>query len=265
MALFEVTKRNIHRDRRVLGSNWSRVYGNYFSDEQVLRAFVDLSSRNLEALPKKPKVLYVCSGTGLLGEYVVQHLRKLGKMPSLTIVDASQAQLDQNDNPATRKVLADLLGLHLHEKFDLVIMRSSLDYFHTPALQVAALKRVKAHMASGGIFINQCAALPTLAERKLANDIYSSSPKIGKRHFQSTDLPWLYAKAGLAVEKLGAAPQLVLSASDHILRYDLSSIEVRLIRRLIAKTPRTRHQLIKTTLKGYEMTFDFPIYAATKK
>ncbi len=265
MALSEVTKRNVHRDRRVLGRNWSRVYGNYFSDERVLRSFVDLSSRHLEALPKKPKILYVCSGTGLLGERVVEHLRKRGKMPSLTIVDASEAQLSQNTNPATHKVLGDLLRLHLHEKFDLVIMRSSLDYFHTPALQVAALKRVKAHMANGGIFINQCAALPTLAERNLANAIYSANPKIGKRHFQSIDLPALYTRAGLDVEKLGAAPQLFLSSSDHVLRYGLSLDEVAKIQRLIASTPAAKRPSIKIASKSYKLTFDFPIYVARKK
>ncbi len=265
MVLSEVTKRNVHRDRRVLGRNWSQVYGNYFSDERVLRSFVDLSSRYLEGLPKKPKVLYVCSGTGLLGEHAVQHLRKLDKMPSLTIVDASDAQLSQNTNPATHKVLGDLLRLRLPDQFDLVIMRSSLDYFHTPALQVAALKRIKAHMVKRGIFINQCAALPTLAERNLANAIYSASTKIGKRHFQSIDLPELYARAGLDVEKLGAAPPLFLSSSDHVLRYGLSLGEVAKMRRLIASTPAAKRPSIKIASKSYKLTFDFPIYAAMKK
>ncbi|MEW5955363.1 MAG: class I SAM-dependent methyltransferase [Candidatus Micrarchaeota archaeon] len=139
MRLSQATRVNLARDRRVLGKAWGRVYSKYFSDRRVLDSFVGACSSIAAKLPSEPTVLYVCSGTGLLGGYLSEYLRRKGFAPRLTLVDASAKQLRENKNRTTEKIAADLLNLRLGRKFDLIIMRSSLDYFPSANEQVKAL------------------------------------------------------------------------------------------------------------------------------
>ena len=190
----------------------------------------------------------------------------MGKNPSLTLVEASKEQLDQNANPATRKIHADALLLNLREKFDLVIMRSSLDYFPSREMQVRLLKRIAAHLKHRGVFVNQCASLPTVEQRDLANRIYAASDKIGRRHFQAdAEVKKLYAEAGFAARFLGHAPRLQITHRDHVQRYGLKPVEVVGIKEIIRGVPQGKRPLIKEKRAGYEMSFTFPIYAARKR
>lgn len=261
MKLSMLSKENLKRDRRVLGKGWQTVYGNYFSNKRVTSAFISASKPFLHRLPGNAAVLYVCSGTGLLGESVCAYLRKIGKTPTLTIVDASPDQLRQNKHPLTQKIRQDALFLDLGRKFDLIIMRSSLDYFPTKQLQTKVLARVRRHLNPGGVFINQCAAFPSLQERNIADAIYASTPKIGRRHFQCpSEVPQLYDRAGLKARLIGNAPSLKLTHQDHCTRYGLTDAEVEKIRGVIRSAPKTPN--IRPTGKGYVINCTFPIYAA---
>ena len=267
MELHPATKENLGRDRLVVVKAWGKVYGGYFSDERVLNAFIRAGRKHWEALPKNPRVLYVCSGNGLLGERLAGHLRKEGLNPKLTIVDASKEQLEQNPNPATRKLRLDVLNMDLNEKFDLIIMRSSLDYQHTPELQVQMLERIARHLKPDGIFLNQAASFRTKTERDLADDIYKTTPQIGDRHFQwHGDLGELHDKAGLEKpKKLGEAPVLRLTHEDHASRYGITHDDVKRIQEMIRRIPRNERKAIKTTTEGYEIKCQFPIYATRLK
>lgn len=263
MKFADISRQNLRRDSRVLGKSWNRVYGNYFSNLKVIHLFIASSAPLLRRLPLNTSVLYLCGGTGLLGEAFCAYLKHIGKNPSLTLVDASPEQLRQNRNQRTRKIKQDVLFLDLGEKFDVVLMRSSLDYFPRKGLQVQVLKRVARHLKPGGIFLNQSAAFPSIAERNLADTIYASNAKIGKRHFQCPpEISGLYRKAGLRVKLIGHAPILKLNEEDHRKRYGLTNSEVEKIRQIIKNQPRTK--AIKITKKGYEINCSFPIYAARK-
>lgn len=261
MRISAVSKQNLKRDRRVLGKQWAEVYGNYFSDKRNLKAFVKASKIFLKQLPKNYKVLYVCSGTGLLGEYVCNYLRKIGKKPALTIVDASLKQLKENKNPHTRKIVGDALYLQLGEKFDLVIMRSALHYFPSAKLQVKVLKHIARHLAPRGVFINQCVTLSSEKERDLANKCRPL--KMGKRRFLSpADIRPIYTRAGLTVKLIGYAPPIVITSQYHVERYGLLQRDVRQIMRLIARVPESLRPNVKLTKVGYLFYEEFPIYAS---
>ncbi|OIO24147.1 hypothetical protein AUJ65_01985 [Candidatus Micrarchaeota archaeon CG1_02_51_15] len=255
-------RENLLRDKRVAGRNWRKVYGGYFSNNRVFSAFVTACRSLFAKLPRNPAVLYVCSGNGDLGERLYLRLRQKGFRSSLTLVDASAEQLRENKNAAAEKIVADVLGLRLDRKFDLVIMRSSLDYFPSAAEQVKALKRVALHLKPRGFFVNQCASLRTLEERRVADLVYSSSPKIGRWHFQwKGDLASVYLRAGFSTPKeIGEAPALRLSEKDHAARYAITEKEVSKIRGIIEGAQKTRG--VRVTRSGYAMTFGFPIYCA---
>ncbi len=264
VKIHSVSKRNLSADRRVLGKPWKKTYRGYFGRRLVMRQFVDA------VLPKIPKkrelrILYAGSGTGALGEELVEALGKKGITAKLTLLDASQEQLSQNSNPKTRKIQGDLLTAQMKELFDVIIMRSTLDYFPSKELQVRVLSRLRNWLAKGGVFFNQAASLPTISERNLADRIYRSNPNIGQRHFQAAqDISAIYQKAGFEKpRKIGDADALELTQTEHEQRYGVSKSQIRQIQRLIQKKPQAKH--LKVTAQGYRLRFGFPIYAARKK
>ncbi|MEW5955364.1 MAG: hypothetical protein AB1626_02385 [Candidatus Micrarchaeota archaeon] len=121
------------------------------------------------------------------------------------------------------------------------------------------------HLKPSGFFVNQCCSLSTKKERDVADRVYRSTQKIGRRHFQwKGDVAGIYLRAGFsAPEKVGEAPVLRLSEKDHVSRYALNKREVEEVRRLITRAGRMRN--VRVTPSGYEMTFVFPIYAARLK
>jgi len=263
-----ITRQNVYRDRRVQGREWKNVYGGYFSDERVINSFLRACEPLVEKLPREPSILYVCSGTGLLGERLCAFLRKRGFAPRLTLVDSSEKQLRQNMNPRTEKIVGDLLRLRLGgRKFDLIIMRSSLDYFYSPSLQRRALKRVASLLKLGGVFVNQCCCFPTLKERALACRMRLLSSKIGRRLFHwPPELPLLYRAAGFEeLRKIGEAPPLRLTEKDHVARYGVTREEIAKIRCLIRRVSKGRFRNVRVTQSGYETLEYFPIYAACLK
>ncbi len=266
MPLSSVALQNLHRDRHVLGAAWLSTYNRYFSDERVFDAFIHAARPVLEKLPGRPRILYAGSASGELGERIANFLRERGKKPELTLVDVSREHLALNTNPSTRRILRDVLDLDLSEKFDLAIMRSTLDYFPTPDLQVAVLKRIHKHLAPGGVFLNQATSLPSKTERDLANAVYATTPKIGRRHFQwKGDLPFLYRKAGFEnFTHVGEAPSLTITNQEHAERYRVSKKEIAKIRRVISSVRAARRPNLHLTREGYRMRWVFPIYAARK-
>ncbi len=267
MRLRETTRRNLESDSRVVGKNWGKVYGGYFSDERVLNSFIRAGEKHWAELPKKPKILYLCSGNGLLGEHLAGHLREKGLEPALTIVDASPEHLEQNANPNTRKLLMDVLDMDLGEEFDVVIVRSAQDYQPTPELQVKMLETAARHLKPNGVFINQAASFDTKEARDLADRIYKTTPPIGDRHFQwPGDIGSLYERAGLtAPEKIGDAPVLALTHEDHATRYGVTREDIERIQSLIRAVPASKRTGIRVTGKGYEINCLFPIYASELK
>jgi len=178
----EISKFNLEKDGNVLGDKWLSVYGGYFSDEENIKMFINDVKPFLPN--KKLNILYAASASGLLGERLIESLEQ----GNLTLVDISQKHLDENLNPKTKKVCIDLLEMNLGKKFDLIIMRSSLDYFPNKESQIKVLKVIKDHLKEGGIFINQPAYISDIHDRDLMSEAYNISDKIGKRFFQSTDL-----------------------------------------------------------------------------
>lgn len=267
MPFNKTTRESLKRDSRVVGKEWNKVYGGYFSDTRVLDSFVRAGEKHWAGLPKKPRILYLCSGNGLLGEHLAEHLREKGLEPTLTIVDASPEHLEQNANPKTRKLQLDVLDMDLKEEFDVIIARSSQDYQPTPELQVKMLETVARHLKPNGIFINQAASFDTEEARDLADRIYKTTPAIGDRHFQwHGDIGSLYEKAGLMKpEKIGDAPVLALTHEDHSTRYGIIREDVTRIRGLIRAVPASKRKEIKVTGKGYKMNCLFPIYASKLK
>lgn len=262
MPFKKITKQNLQRDSRVAGTRWNSVYGGYFSDKEVLDSFIRAGGKVWKSLPEEPEILYEASGTGLLGEHLVEYLKTLGLRPKLTIVDASKAQLDQNANPDTEKIHADILSMRLGRKFDVIIARSSLDYQPTPELQVRMLERTASHLKENGVFINQAASFSTREARDLADRIYNTTHQIGNRHFHwEGDFGELHEKAGLEKPvKIGEAPALRLTHEDHSARYGTTREDVGRIRKLITAVPSSKRSEIKATGKGYEINCRFPIY-----
>lgn len=245
---------NLERDKNVLGKNWLSTYGNWFSDEENIQLFINavkpiLPDRELD-------ILYVASASGLLGEKL---LASLGR-GTLTIVDISQKHLDENKNPKTTKICSDLLETNLDKKFDVIMMRSALDYFPSRLLQVQVLKTVKAHLKEGGIFINQPAYIPDSGERDRMSEAYTSVDKIGNRLFQSSDLDLLYTEAGFGmIRKIGESNTMNLTEHEHIERYELTPAEVSHIQAILGG----KGSNFEVTPQGYRMTFEFPIFLAS--
>lgn len=249
----QIAKDNLIKDKNVQGKDWLLTYGNYFSDEENIQMFIDAVKPFLD--DREIDILYVGSASGLLGEKLITSLGS----GQLTLVDISQKHLDDNTNPKTIKVCADLLELNLGKKFDLIIMRSSLDYFPTRALQVQALKIIKKHLLPNGLFINQPAYIPVLDERDLVSDIYNRTSKIGDRFFQSVDLEEIYLDAGFQVsQKIGEGKIMNLTERDHIQRYELTAEEVKTIQDMISE--KEGSQYVAVTDGGYSLKFEFPIF-----
>ena len=256
-------KINLLRDKKVLGKSWGQTYNKYFGNKKNMLAFV---KKIFPHIPKKKelKILYACSGPGFLGEDLVSALEKKRIKATLLLVDVSKKHLEQNKNPKTRKLCSDLLKARIREKFDVIIMRSSLDYFWTEKSQVRILKKLKRWLNAGGVFFNQAASMPTLVQRNLADKIYSSNNKIGKRHFQcDSDIFKIYKKSGFEkIRKIGTAPELKISEKEHAERYSISKEDVKRIQKISAKIPAKKRPNIKATETGYSMTFIYPIYSA---
>lgn len=257
-----ITKENLFKDRFVLGKNWNKTYKGYFSDPKVLDVFANVILKLNIPKNKVLNILYVCSGTGLLGEYVCSKLQAKGYETKLTLLESSKDQLQQNKNKKTKKICIDLLEFKSKTKYDLIIMRSSLDYFSKLNSQVKALKIIKGLMKTNALFVNQCAAFPTIIERNLADKIYASNNKIGKRHFQSNeDISEIYGKSGFKnIKLIKNAPIMKLTEKEHIERYKITKKEVIKIQNHIISLKSKNRPNIDKTKSGYRMNFNFPIY-----
>ncbi|QQR82829.1 class I SAM-dependent methyltransferase [Candidatus Campbellbacteria bacterium] len=247
----ELSKINLERDKRVLGDAWGKTYNSYFSDENNIQSFV---SSVIPYLPNHAlDILYVASAGGILGEAL---LKELGQ-GCLTLVDISQKHLDSNKNPETKKICADLLEMDLGKKFDLILMRSSLDYFPTKTLQVEVLKKIKKHLKPDGLFINQPAYIGDLADCERISTAYNTVDKIGDRLFQSSDIAELYREAGFEEpKKIGEGGVLHISEKEHIERYGVSREDIKKIQGCLKKC----NLYCGVTESGYVMNFDFPIF-----
>ncbi len=250
-----ITKYNLEKDKKVLGKKWLTTYGGWFSDEENIQNFID------SAQPFIPKgdisILYVASASGLLGERLIV---KLGR-GHLTIVDIGEEHLKENKNPLTIKIKADLLNLDLKKQFDLIIMRSSLDYFPSSDLQIKVLKNIVQHMTPHGVFINQPAFIEDLEERNCISRAYNSNNKIGKRFFQSSDLPFIYSKSGLSSpKKIGEGKIMEINQKDHIDRYDISDDDIDVMKNELKDVKNSA----MVTNTGYIMKFSFPIFLSYK-
>jgi len=248
-----IAEKNLERDRNVQGKNWLFTYSSYFSDEENIQIFIDAVASVLS--DKELDILYVGSASGLVGERLITSLGK-GK---LTLVDISQKHLNENINPTTTKICADILELNLEKTFDLIIMRSSLDYFPSKDLQIQVLKIIKNHLTPNGLFINQPAYIPPIEDRNLVSNIYNQTEKMGDRFFQSTDMKELYIESGFSEpQKIGDGKVMYLTEQDHIQRYELTYWEVKGIQDLIKKNRKSQYALV--TSNGYKLRFEFPIF-----
>ena len=252
--LSKIAKKNLLKDKQVLGKKWTTTYGGYFSDASNINQFIKTL---LPYLPDKPlSILYAASASGLLGEALLHRLER----GELTIVDISQTHLDENNNPHTTKICADLVTMDLAQKFDLILMRSSLDYFPSAALQVEILKNIKRHLVEHGLFVNQPAYIEDLHERDLMSQLYIQTEKIGDRFFQSTDLADLYLEAGFSTfTRIGEGEPLQLTQQDHIDRYGLNNKDIQFVLSMI---PDHIHSMQKTA-DEYRLFFQFPIFLAS--
>lgn len=250
----EITKHNLDRDKNVLGKEWLSTYGNWFSDEDNIKAFIDAVKPILPDC--ELDILYVASASGLLGESL---LKSIGK-GNLTIVDISDKHLNENHNSKTKKICVDLLEMNLGKKFDLIIMRSALDYFPSSELQVKVLKIIREHLKDGGIFVNQPAYISDLKQRDVISLLYNSIDKIGKRLFQSVDMPLLYEQAGFSLpEKLGESKDMILTEQEHVERYRLDENDIKYAQDILGKSNGSN---IKITDHGYNLRFEFPIFVS---
>lgn len=276
MELTSIAKKNLNKDKRVLGKAWVKTYGGFFGNKKHMQEF---ASSVIPFIPKKEtlKILYVASASGGLGEVLCEELRKKGIEAELTLTDMSEKHLNENKNKNTKKICGDLLKLKLKEKYDVIIMRSSLDYFHTKKLQIRALKQISKWLSKEGILINQACSIENKLDRDTADKIYSSTNKIGKRHFQcETDIGEIYKKANLSLKLINKGPILVLTEKDHVKRYNITKEEIKKIQKIISKaqTLKVRAQKgqtriedskkVKITKTGYELEFIFPIYLSLK-
>ncbi|MFA6476286.1 MAG: class I SAM-dependent methyltransferase [Candidatus Paceibacterota bacterium] len=249
--LSDIAQYNLDKDKNVLGKDWLLTYGGYFSDEENIAMFI----KSVESfLPDRElNILYVASASGLLGERLIENLDR-GK---LTIVDISQKHLAENKNPQTKKICADLLSLDLGQKFDLILMRSSLDYFPSRDLQVKVLKNIKNHLKPEGIFINQPAYVPNTEDRDILSRAYNITDKIGQRFFQSTDIGEIYKEAGFEEPKrIGEGKLMVLTEEDQIERYGLEGNDIKEIQTVLKKAQNSG----QVTESGYTLRFEFPIF-----
>ena len=253
-TITKIAEYNLQRDRRVLGQRWLSTYGGWFANEENIQSFIDALK---PLLPNKElDILYVASASGLLGERLLEELGR----GTLTLVDISQEHLDENKNPDTKKVKADLQQLDLRRQFDLVIMRSALDYFPTPSLQVEVLRVIKNHLKPEGLFVNQPAYISNIHNRDIISQVYNATDKIGKRLFQSSDIESLYSQAGFsAPQKIGDGKVMRISEKDHSERYDLTPADIRELQNILSKTTANG----RVTKEGYELEFEFPIFVSS--
>lgn len=247
----KIVKYNLDKDKNVLGKNWLSTYDGYFSDAENIKLFIKAIK---PYLPNKDlDILYVASASGLLGEKLIKNLGR----GQLTIVDASSEHLSENKNPKTIKICADLLKMKLRKKFDLIIMRSSLDYFPSKKLQIKVLKIIKKHLKTDGLFVNQPAYIPDLYDRDVLSLAYNSSDKIGNRFFQSLDITDIYKRAGFITPQIiGKGKQMLLSDKDHIKRYRLNKNDIENIKTILKKAK----LYAAVTKNGYKLKFEFPIF-----
>jgi SAM-dependent methyltransferase len=249
--LSKISEYNLDKDKNVLGKKWSSTYGGWFSDEENIQLFIDAIKPFLP--DKELSILYVASASGHLGEKLLTALGR-GK---LTIVDISQEHLDENKNPETMKIKGDLLEINLKKSFDLILMRSSLDYFPSKLMQIKVLKVIKNHLNPDGLFINQPAYIPDIKERDIISKSYNITGKMGKRLFQSEDLTSMYLEAELEIpKKIGEGKIMKISEQDHIQRYGINRNEIQLIQKLLKDAPDNA----EVTKNGYYMKFEFSIF-----
>ncbi len=269
IKISKISENNLKRDKKVLGKNWKKTYNSYFSDPTNINAFIKAVLPEIQKAKtlknKKLNILYAGGANGLLGEKLVEALQKKGFLPALYLLDISQEHLNQNKNKKTTKILADFLSYNSEIKFDIIIMRSALDYIYRERLQIKALKNLKSQLAENGLFFNCVAAMPTNKERNLADKIYASNKLIGKRHFQSKeDINKLYSKAGIKELKLiGKSKNLIITEKEHIERYNFAAKEVNKISQIITRS-KLNSKRITITSKSYKLDFIFPIYLAKK-
>ncbi|QIL38848.1 class I SAM-dependent methyltransferase [Pedobacter sp. HDW13] len=103
----------------------------------------------IEQLPPNASMLDVGCGTGKpILEYFINHnVNVLGIDGSEKMIELARANF-----PGTRLILHDMRGLHLDEKFDVVIAWHS--FFHLPAAdQPAMFKVFKDHLNPDGILL----------------------------------------------------------------------------------------------------------------
>ena len=253
MQISEIAADNLAKDGKVLGKQWFQTYGGWFSDRENMQTFIN-SVTGSRLLPHHSlEILYLGSASGILGEELLRTLRQ----GHLTLVDVSQQHLDLNTNPATTKLCLDVLGMNLGKKYDVVMMRSFLDYFPSRTDQVAVLRTVGNHLKPGGLFINQPAFIPDVNTRDLISRAYCSVPSIGKRLFQSYDLCDLYAQADFNPPlKYGEGKRMRITEEDHIARYDISGSDVETIQSIVKDAKPSA----EVTEHGYILEFEFPIF-----
>ncbi len=254
--LSDIAKNNLQKDQNVLGRKWATTYGGYFSDPGNIDFFIStvipyLSDRPLD-------VLYAASASGLLGEKLLEQLGR----GTLTLVDISKKHLNENINKKTKKICADLFTMDLGHQFDLILMRSSLDYFPSADLQVEVLQTIKQHLKKDGVFINQPAFISDPHERDVMSCISQDTRKIGDRYFQSTDLESFYRKAGfLQFKQIGIGKPMILTQQDHIDRYQITQKDIEAIQQMIPIEAESMH----VTTTGYKLIFQFPIFLASQQ
>ena len=261
MQLSKIAKRNLQKDKKVLGKNWKKTYHGFFGNKKNMQNF---ATTLLPFIPRKKllNILYVASASGELGEILVKKLIKKGHKVKFTITDVSKKHLLENKNKNTKKIWGDLLKLNLKEKYDIIIMRSSLDYFPTKKIQIKVLKKLRNWLSEKGILINQACLLENKTDRDIADKVYSSNNKIGKRHFHCPEeITLLYKKTGLNLKKIGKGSVLLLTENDHIERYNLNKKDIENAQKII-KSRKTK--TIFATKNGYNIKFIFPIYLSKK-
>ena len=253
---------NLKKDKKVLGKNWTLTYNGFFGNEKNLEEYAKIIIPYFSGR-KKVKILYPCSASGLLGEKIAEKLKEHHIGTELTLVDISKEHLSENKNSNTRKICGDFLETKLDEKFDLIIMRSSLDYFPEKEAQVEVLRKIAGMLNEGGLFFNQPASARSPDAVKAADEVYNSTKKIGQRHFQyEKELYAQYEEAGLTAEKISEGPELVVTEKEHLERYGITEKDIKQAQEIIKK----RNAIgIETTKRGYTMRFFFPIYVARKK
>ena len=252
----EIAKYNLDRDKNVQGKDWLSTYGNWFSDEENIQLFINTVK---PILPDgELDILYAASASGLLGEELIKSLGR-GR---LTLVDISEKHLSENHNPNTVKICADLLEMDLGKKFDVILVRSSLDYFPSRSLQVKVLKIIRNHLKESSVFINQPAYISDIEQRNIIRNIYNTNDKIGNRFFQSSDLASIYDEAGLSdPEKIGHGKEMNLTEQDHVERYGLVIEDIKSIQTMLKDSKSN----IQITKDGYNLKFEFPIFLARLK